>query len=128
MGLKTETYQPAGFLRERVLSTPRTIAAAAVDASNTGITYKLLPGLVLGVITASGKLAQYNDAASDGTQTAKYVLLEGVDMKGGDPAASAFDHVADVLELGTVLYSGLHGSDANGKADLISAGIRCLDA
>jgi len=126
MALNTTTRTPVGAIRQNVHSVPKTIVSTAVDASNTGKTHILLPYLVLGVITASGKLAQYNDAASDGTQTAKYILLEEVDMKDGNASASATDHVAEVLKLGTVTYDQLHGCDANGKADLISAGIECL--
>lgn len=128
MALKTQTYAPKGFLRERVKSIPVTIVSTALDAGNTGETHVLRAGLVLGIVTASGKYVEYDDdGTDDGRRTAKAVLMHDVDLKDGDPAASAADHVADVLVLGSVYQSGLIGGDANGYADLESVGISCLD-
>lgn len=60
-------------------------------AANSGA---LVPGAILGVVTASGKYAPLAPAAVDGTQTAAGILLE--------PAAnSAADQNAVVLVRGT---------------------------
>lgn len=118
MGVYSNSENGPGFLRERVLSVPMVVAAATVDARSTGETYKLQPGLVLGVITSGGKLTQYDDGASDGSQTAKYILMQAVDMRGNDPDASVADQVVDVLEIGAVRKDGLGGYDAAAKVDL----------
>jgi len=44
------------------------IDGSARDAGNTGYTDVLRPGLILGRITASGKLKEWNPAATDGTE------------------------------------------------------------
>lgn len=44
----------------------------------------LAAGAVLGIVTASGKYAEYNNAASDGTEVAAGVLFAAVDATGGD--------------------------------------------
>ena len=41
-------------------------------------------GAVVGKITATGKYAAYNNAATDGTETAAGVLVAAVDASGGD--------------------------------------------
>lgn len=43
-----------------------------------------IPGLVVGVVTASGKLAPFNPAASNGTENATAILLETVDASAAD--------------------------------------------
>lgn len=126
MSLTTQTHQPGGFLRERVHSFPMTIASTAIDAGNSGQTHILRAGLVLAVLTTGGKLAEYDNTKSDGRETAKYVLMEEVDLKRGNPAASAADIKAEVLKLGTVYSGGLIGSDAAGIVELIAAGIQVL--
>lgn len=50
------------------------IDGAARDAGNTPDTSVLRPGLVMGKITATGKWAQFNSAAVDGTQYARGIL------------------------------------------------------
>ncbi len=76
------------------------IKSAAVDAGNTGErTTKLRSGLVLGKITAtgsnSGKYAQCDETASDGTQSAMGILLSKVDMLDAD--GTAIDQAATML-------------------------------
>ncbi|HOX27417.1 MAG TPA: hypothetical protein PLU44_16845 [Candidatus Krumholzibacteria bacterium] len=120
MPLRTFTEIGRGFVRERVLSISRTIASNAVDAGNTGQTHILRAGLAMGIITASGKYAQYTAAATAGagTDTCVGYLMHEVDLKDGDPAASATDHGGDILVLGHVLTGNLIGHDAAGEADL----------
>ena len=50
------------------------IDGSARDAGNTGYTDVLRPGLLLGRITASGKLKEWNPAATDGSQNVYGVL------------------------------------------------------
>lgn len=51
------------------------ISGAARDAGNTGYTTVLRPGLVMGIITASGKWAQWDADAVDGTEVARGILM-----------------------------------------------------
>src|SRR5438477_5270817 len=68
-------------------------------------------GTVLGKITASGKYDAYNDGHSDGTQTAKGILMYRTDPTAGDTLTSLMVH-------GVVRSGSLTGIDANGIADL----------
>lgn len=86
----------------------RTIVADAVNARAAGT--------VLGKVTASGKLDNYDDTDNDGTETAKAILLKDV------PAGST-DTEAPVLLAGLVKRSALTGLDDNGEADLAGIGI-----
>lgn len=43
-------------------------------------TYELRPGLILGEVTATGKYKQYSPTATDGTEVASAVLIEGLSM------------------------------------------------
>ena len=51
------------------------VSGAARDAGNTGSTDVLRPGCIMGIITASGKWAQFTSGASDGTQYARGILM-----------------------------------------------------
>lgn len=76
----------------------------------------LVKGTVLGKITANGKLAAYDNGASNGTETAKYILAEKVD-------ATAEDAAAVVWATGEFKESKLTGIDAAGIADLEAVNI-----
>jgi hypothetical protein len=92
-----------------------TIDKTARDAGNTPTT-TLRKGLVIGKITATGKYAQYNDAANDGTQVARCILADEVNLL--DEEGTAQDgHSVGVIH-GVVEEAKLIGLDANGKADL----------
>ena len=92
-----------------------TIDKDAVDAGSTPTT-TLRKGLVLGEITASGKYAQYDDNASDGTETAACILADEVNVL-DDEGTAQDSHSVGVIH-GVVDESKLVGIDANGKADL----------
>ena len=77
-------------------------------------------GTVLGKITASGKFIKYLDGASDGSQSAVCVLLNPLPGVNGDHKATVINTDAEVI--GAMLNGGA-GLDANGKADLLAAGI-----
>ena len=53
------------------------IDGAARDSGNSP-TYELRPGLLLGQVTSSGKYKQYSPTATDGTEVASAVLIEGL--------------------------------------------------
>lgn len=74
-------------------------------------------GQVLGVVTASGKYAAYDNAASDGTQTAAAVLYAAVDATDADVPAVVIARDAEVAE------AHLTGIDANGITDLAAVGV-----
>lgn len=83
-------------------------------ASGSG---KLTAGTVLGRITASGKLAAYDDTATDGSETAVAVLFETVDATSADAKAVIVSRLAEVNG------AELTGLDANGTADLAAVNI-----
>ena len=92
-----------------------TIAAEARDSGNTPTT-TLRRGLVVGKITASGKYAQYDNTATDGTGEAAGILVHEVDLLG--PYAAAADATGLILVHGYVKESVCIGLDEDGKADL----------
>ncbi len=53
------------------------IDGASRDAGNTP-TYELRPGLLLGQVLSTGKYKQYSPTATDGTEVASAILLEGL--------------------------------------------------
>lgn len=82
------------------------ISGASRDAGNTGNTTVLRPGLVMGIITASGKWAQFTSGAVDGTQYARGILLHmGLNTQLG--GADADRWVATILVRGVVNPSGI---------------------
>lgn len=100
----------------------------ARDAQNSAYrTTYLRPGLVLGKVTATGRYKEYDDTDGDGTEVAKAILAQGVDLL--DPFGTArTDHPAGVAAVvrGHVDPAYLIGTggalDANGKSDLTTAG------
>jgi hypothetical protein len=99
-------------------------ASAAADAGNTDFrTTYLRPGLALGQITATGLYKEYTPAASDGTETIKAILMQGVDLldpfgntKTEDPAGVL------VCVKGHVVAANIILDDAAGRVDLLAAG------
>jgi hypothetical protein len=75
-------------------------------------------GTVLGKVTATGKVGPYDDAASDGRQTAVGFLYNNVIV----PASTSQKVSVAVLDCFAVVSESRlptnHGLDANGKADL----------
>jgi hypothetical protein len=77
-------------------------------------------GLVLGKITATGRLAPYVDANSNGTQTAVGILYNNITLPAGAPAASKVS-AAYVRSFAAVSVSRLpanNGLDAAAQVDL----------
>lgn len=87
---------------------------------NTADTF--VAGLVLGRVTATGYYKAYDDAASDGSQTAVAVLMDDVALE--DRPDSSPSGAASGTSIGRGIFSGylfkdkLTGLDANGITDL----------
>lgn len=87
-----------------------------VVVSQTGAA--IVSGTVLGKVTASGEYVPYDNAASDGSQTAAGVLYQTLPAKTGVSKAVIFN--AD-CELNRHELTGL---DAAAEADLLVLGIK----
>lgn len=89
-------------------------------------------GLVLGRITASGYYSEYNDANSDGTQTAVGVLADDVlveDVTTTSPSGAASGTaLARMFTGGELYYDKLTGIDAAGITDLKARKIITADS
>lgn len=85
-----------------------------VVASGEGV---LLPGTVLGIITASGKYAAYDEANADGSEVAAGVLFDGVDATAADVDAVA--HVRDCVVASADLTWSTPADSTLGTADLL---------
>jgi len=78
---------------------------------------------VLGVVTASGKYAVYDNGAGDGTEVAKAILPVAVDASAADVDATVFVRSC-VWNAQEVDWDGQTGADVtDGTADLEAAGI-----
>lgn len=99
------------------------LAEEEVSASRENIVLPagaaLPAGQVLGKVTASGKYAAYNNAASDGTEVAAAILYAPADASAGDRRAVGIFRLASVVE------SKLTGLDAPGKVDLAAKFVIC---
>lgn len=95
-----------------------TIASTAEDALNTPTT-TLAKLLVMGIITASGKLAQYDALAADGTEVAVGLLKDTTDMMqySADGATPA-DNFGSLITHGEVDATLCHGLDLAAQAAL----------
>lgn len=74
-------------------------------ASGQGVLYS---GAVLGKITASGKYAICDAAASDGTQTAKAILFGRTDATSADAACVVVARHAEVYTSGLIWKSSMN--------------------
>ena len=83
----------------------------------------LAAGDVVGIVTASGKYAIYNNGAADGTETAAGILFEAVDASAADAAGVivARDAEVNLDELGW--NSQAQGAIDAGVVDLTAIGI-----
>lgn len=89
--------------------------STARDSANSPTT-TLRKGLVLGKITATGKYMEYDPSASDGTEAARVILDDEVDVL--DESAAAADTEGLGAFRGDFVASALIGLDAGAKADL----------
>lgn len=77
----------------------------------------MVPGTLLGKITASSKYVAYNDAAVDGSQTAVGIVRAAVPDLTVDQKAVMYARYCEVVA------AQLTGLDTNGRADLLALGI-----
>jgi hypothetical protein len=89
--------------------------STTVDARNTPTT-TLSRGLVLGQITASGKLKEYDPTATDGSDVAVGILYDNVPML--NAAGTAVDRVCRYLWFGPVKATQLGGLDVLARRQL----------
>lgn len=88
----------------------------------------LAAGAVVGIITATGKWAAYNNALDTGVEVARGILLGAVDASGGDVTN------ARVVRRGPMMVNnndlGWAANDAAGilagRADLLAIGIKAV--
>jgi hypothetical protein len=73
-------------------------------ASGNGV---LAPGVVLGQITASGKLTKLAPAAADGSQNAVAILLENVDATIADQRVVILARHAEVVSQSLIWPAGI---------------------
>lgn len=86
-----------------------------VDAGNTP-TNKLRAGLLLGQVTATGKYINYSPTASNGSEVASAVLVEGLSML--DFSGTATDRFYAVLVGGPVQAAKLFGLDLQARQQM----------
>ncbi len=77
----------------------------------------LVPGTVLGKVTATGEYVAYNNGATDGSEVARAINLFVVADSAADQKTTVITRAAEVMG------SALTGLDTAGKADLLAAGI-----
>lgn len=68
-------------------------------------------GTIIGELTTSGKYTRYADGASDGSETARGILLNRIDPTKGD-------HLGSMMVHGVVRSGSVHGYDAAAAAEL----------
>lgn len=83
--------------------------------ASTGAEQNLVAGTVLGRITASGKYAPWAHDATDGSQTARRILVEDVAVPpSGDERAATYRH-------GEFLRAGLTWDETAEESDILAA-------
>lgn len=91
------------------------IDANTVDSGNSP-TYELRPGLLLGQIISTGKYKNYSPSATDGSEVASAILLEGIRMQ--DFEGTARDRFYAVLVGGPVRASKILNLDLQARAQM----------
>lgn len=77
----------------------------------------LVPGTVLGRVTATGQYVAYNNAAADGSEVARAINIHAV------PDAAGVQHTTAITRQAEVVGSLLTGLDAAARTDLGNVGI-----
>jgi hypothetical protein len=112
------TYESAfswgGPHRGLILGLP--IDANTVDSSASP-NYRLRPGLLLGKVTTTGKLMQYDATATNGTQVAFGVLMQGLRMEDVF-SGSAVDKWLGVLVAGPIQAAKVNGLDDQARQQM----------
>lgn len=108
----TEGKHPLEFLLTEgngYISREEVIVAAAAGA--------IVPGTLLGKITASGKYVAYANGAADGSEVAAAIACYAVPDSATDQKATVIARHAEVTE------AELTGLDTPARADLLAIGI-----
>lgn len=115
----TETRHAGGFMASEAAG--RRARETVTIVSGTG---KLVPGTVLGKVTASGKYAYYNNSLATGVETAVAILWDEVDATSADKVAVVIARDAEV-NAGELVWEGSQDATAKnaGIADLRALGI-----
>ena len=116
MATLTEGMYPAEFLVSEASGT-RSRAVGTLASGNN-----LDAGTVVGVITASGKYADYDADAADGTETAAGVLLAPVDASSADADCVVIVRDAEV-NADELTWTDQANDETAGTADLAALGI-----
>lgn len=105
--IKTEGFHAGEFLlSEGAGSISREqVTLAATDVA-------LPAGQVLGIVTASGEYAPYDNAATDGSEVAAAILYAPKPASTGPQAATVVARLAEVIDV------ALTGLDSAARADL----------
>lgn len=77
----------------------------------------IVPGTLLGKITASGKYVAYANAAIDGSEVAAAIACYAIPDLAADQKATVISRHAEVME------AGLTGLDTPARADLLAVAI-----
>lgn len=115
MTVFTEGRHPA----EYILSEANGYRTREVGTLLTG--NKLVPGTVLGRITASGKLTVLTPGASDGSQTAAGVLYDNVDATAADKPAVYHARDAEVNGLALTWPVGISAPNKTAAITALAA-------
>lgn len=118
IGSTVETYEsaPTWARHPMLLWAPGMFYSGALDPTNTPTT-TLRPGLVLGIITATGNWTNYSPTATDGSQVAQGILGVGLPML--DPFTSSVQAKQwGVIVGGPLQAAKLIGLDAQARADM----------
>lgn len=106
MTILTEGKRAGEFL---ISEAPGSLSRAAITIlSGAGV---LVAGTVLAKITASGKYTLYDNAGTDGTETAAAILYAGVDASSADTAAVGIVRLAEIDTNDLTWFSGAITSD-----------------
>ncbi len=117
----TRTHDQRPFVRQLTQTKNVIVDATAIDAGNTGQTHILRDGLMLAHSAATSNYIHYTPGASAGDgDVAACILLNKVDLKNGDPAATAADKTVHVMWIGQAVSDHVLLYDANSKTDLDS--------
>lgn len=91
------------------------ISGAARDSGNSP-TYELRPGLLLGQIISTGKYTNYSATATDGSEVAAAILMEGIRVQ--DFEGNNVDKFYGVLVGGPVKASKVLNLDLNARQQM----------
>lgn len=123
----TEGRHPAEFLASEANGYRSRDVVTLASNGSTAIEYEA--GHVLAKLTSGGKYTSYDNAGSDGTETAAAILLEAQTVPAtGDLQAVVIIRDAEVIGAQLVYDSGLSGgtlttAKSAAAVDLLTAGI-----